>query len=153
MRILLVEDDEDKRKQVRDVILEVEPLCEIVEARSLQGGRRALGLGTWSLVVLDMSMPTFDISAEEPGGRTQALGGRELLRDMARRNLVAPVVVVTQFDRFGQGRDEMTLAELNAELMEAYSDYYVESIYYNPADDEWKDRLVNLISTLRVEEG
>src|SRR5687767_1327826 len=113
MNILLVEDDERKRRQVADVLTAAATGAHVEEARSLRSALRQLEGSKWDLVILDMSIPTFDISRDEQGGRTQSLGGRDLLRHMRRLRVDSPVVVLTQYDQVGEGETAMDLNQLN----------------------------------------
>jgi len=47
------------------------------------------------LVLLDMSMPTFDMTDKDKGGRHRGFGGRDILEDIARRGASTKVVIVT----------------------------------------------------------
>jgi CheY-like chemotaxis protein len=114
MRLLLVEDDDNKRLRLLSMLQSV--TSDVDCAASYQGGLKALLRDSYDAVVLDMTLPTFDISEEDDGGRPQALGGRELLRQMKRRRIKSPVVVVTQFDQFGERRDALTRQQLDTEL-------------------------------------
>jgi CheY-like chemotaxis protein len=147
-RILLVDDDENKRRAVREALSETAQSVQIEEARSLQSGLQAIANGIFDLAILDMTMPTFDITAAEDGGRPQAYGGRELLRHMSRRGLSMPVVILTQFDRFGQGVETSTLQELDGELHVAHPDTYRGAIYYDLTGTEWKEQLSRVVRTL-----
>jgi CheY-like chemotaxis protein len=151
MNILLVEDDENKRREVGELLRRAVDDLQLTEAKSLHSGLTALRGREWDLVIRDMTMPTFDIGTEEDGGRPQAYGGRELLGQMARRGIVAPVIVLTQFDRFGQGLDEMTLEELNRELMRSHGPSYLGSVYYNPAYDTWREDLLKVVEAVKGE--
>lgn len=148
MRILLVEDDEIKRRRIVELVTSAVPTAEIREARSRQSGMRALSDGTWALVILDMSMPVYDIAGDEDGGSTLPYGGRDLLRQMERRKIDAPVVVVTQFDTFGEGSDEMSLDEVNSDLKERHGASYLGAIYYHPAYDSWRDDLRRVVEAV-----
>lgn len=147
MNILIVEDDDNKRNQVVGFISSSFDNAKFIIARSLQSGLRSAIEGDIELIILDMTMPTFDISLEEDGGRPQAYAGREILRQMKRRKINIPVIVLTQFDRFGEGKDSLTLAELDAQLKDAHSDYYLGAIYYDVSSERWKDELNLLIKT------
>jgi DNA-binding NarL/FixJ family response regulator len=148
MRILIVEDDENKRSQLESFLAEKRPLAKITTTQSLQSGLRATIAGEYELIILDMTMPTFDIGLNEDGGRPQALAGRELIRQMERRDISTPIVVITQFDRFGEGAETLTLKELDSQLQESHPGNYLGAIYYNVAYEDWKDRLEDLMSTL-----
>jgi len=150
MKILIVEDDEDKRRQISEFLATIVPDLKLNEARSLQSGLHSIMAKAHELVVLDMTMPTFDITAEENGGRPQAYAGRELLRHMKRRNIRTPAIVLTQFDRFGKGADSLTLEELDKELRASHSEYYLGTVYYSVTYEGWKEQLANLIRSVQL---
>lgn len=145
MNILLVEDDEHKRRKVSEFLHEILPSSAISEARSLQSGLERIISGGHHLIILDMTMPTFDITVGEDGGRPQAYAGRELLNHMKRRGIETPTLVLTQFDRFGEGTDLLTLQELDAQLRKDHPARYVGAIYYNVTDEAWKAELEDAI--------
>src|SRR2546428_368773 len=94
VKILLVEDDEDKLDQIREFLVAVEADWQIEQTRSLNSGLRAVQSGEYDIIILDMTMPAFDITLRDDGGRPQAFAGRELLRHMHRRKNLTPVVVL-----------------------------------------------------------
>jgi CheY-like chemotaxis protein len=144
MRLLLVEDDDNKRLRL---LRELQSISREVDcAASYQGGLKALLHERYDAVVLDMTLPTFDISEEDDGGRPQALGGQELLRQMKRRGIASPVVVVTQFDQFGERQDALTRQQLDAELRTHHSDIYAGLVFYDSTIEGWKEQLIALLS-------
>jgi CheY-like chemotaxis protein len=124
------------------------PDCSVVEARSLNSGLKQIARDKFDLIILDMTMPTFDIGSDEEGGRPQAYGGRELLRQIKRRRIETPVIVLTQFDRFGKEPDQRSIEELDTELRRDHQSNYVRSIRYNVAFDAWRKDLVDAILEL-----
>jgi DNA-binding NarL/FixJ family response regulator len=142
MKILLVEDDENKRQRILQTVRSRFPGAVVVEARSLTTAEDALDESGVELVILDMSMPTFDITPEEDGGSFEATGGQELLRYIKRYRFKAPVVVVTQFSTFGKGKDARTLAQLHQQLKEEYGAAYLGTVYYDTASEDWKEQLI-----------
>lgn len=148
MNILIVEDDEFKADRLRTFVEPAVRHGKIEAARSYKSGLRALVGGGWSFVILDMSLPTFDIQPGSDGGRPLSLGGRELLRQMKRRGLKFPTVVVTGFDTFGNAPEAVTLAQLDDELQNEFGDFYLGSVYFDATTDEWRDRLKLLTDNL-----
>lgn len=151
MKILIVEDDENKRNQLTGFLKNEFPAVDLQTANSLQSGLRAIIAGGVNLILLDMTMPTFDIGENEDGGRPQAYAGREILRQMERREINIPVVVVTQFDRFGEGNDALTIEELNEQLVQEHRGVYAGAIYYDVTLGGWKERLTQIIRTFETE--
>ena len=141
MRILIIEDDENKRSQLLTFLEQDVPSAAVDTAGSLHSGLGKLLSAKYDLILLDMTMPTFDVTADEGGGRPQPYGGRSLLRQMDRRGISTPVVVVTQFDRFGDADDALTLTELESELALGHPRIYRGSVYYNATVESWKGQL------------
>ncbi len=148
MKILIIEDDENKRNQISHFVREEIAGVEISVAKSYQSGLKAIIADGQDVILLDMTMPTFDIGVDEDGGRPRTFAGREILHQMERRKITVPIIIVTQFDRFGEARDELTFAELNDELRRDHSANYLEMIYYNASLADWKEPLLNAIKSL-----
>ena len=130
-KILLVEDDEEKHLELLP-FAQQELKADVTLARSRQSGVAALLRDHFDLILLDMTMPTYDVTpVVEDGGRSQAYAGRDILQQMERRGISTKVIVVTQFDRFGQAEDEITLEALDAQLEAAFPDIYVGAVYYS----------------------
>lgn len=146
MNTLLVEDDDDKRQQIASFLKELFT-SEVTEAVSVQSGVRALMKQKFDLVILDMSMTTFDpTSSDKTGGRPQSFGGREILLQMKRRGVESKAIVVTQYDLFGQGSEVKTLEELDKELRESFPVNYVGAIFYSSRFSGWQDKLNKMIT-------
>jgi len=144
MRILVVEDDLNKLRHLEQCLLAEYPDAEIIRARSYQSGlKEALSVAP-NFIVLDMTLPTYDVSTTESGGRPRPFAGREILNEVARKVGHGKVIVVTQFETFGDGTQKKTLKELNAELRGAFPKLYIGSVYYHPAQSDWKTRLLEL---------
>lgn len=148
MRLLIVEDDENKRTQLTAFISVRFPEADISTARSFQSGLRQIVTGSFDLIILDMSMPTFDVGVDEDGGRPQVYAGREILRQMDRRKIVVPVVIVTQFETFGEGDASLTLQQLAAQLKIAHPHTYFGAVYYNAAYEDWKEELAKKLEAV-----
>lgn len=145
MRVLVVEDDEDKARDVAEYVRGRYDVGEIAMLRSFQSGLRAILSEMPDLVLLDMTMRNFDRSLEEDGGRPHHFAGREILRQMSREEVHAPVIIVTHFERFGEEDEEMTLTELKDELRR-FPDY-LGTVHYRSNVDEWKEQLNALIGS------
>jgi DNA-binding NarL/FixJ family response regulator len=146
MTALIIEDDELKTERLKGFLSYELPKQLIEVARSYKSGLRALVAKTHDLVILDMTLPTFDIAPGSDGGRPLNLGGRELLRQMKRRSIAYPTVVVTGFDAFGADPQYVTLAQLDGELRAEFGSFYIGSVYFNATSDDWRDQLRFLIA-------
>lgn len=138
MRVLIVEDDPNKRRQLRQAVEATAQGVAVREATSYRSGMVALAEWCPDIVLLDMTLPTFDVTATDSGGRTRIFGGRDVLLEMQRNGLKARVFLVTQFESFGEGSKRRTLKELGEELASTFPDVFRGTIYYHPAQSDWK---------------
>lgn len=151
-KVLVVEDDENKRSQILAFLNETFPEAEAVVAHSLRSGLIAVSKQGIDLVILDMTLPNFDQDSDEDGGIIHPLGGREFLRRMKRGKLRTPVIVLTQFESFGNGEERLDLQTLRAALEERFGGLCVGTIYYNTSVDAWKRQLQKAIVSLQGEQ-
>jgi|HubBroStandDraft_2_1064218.scaffolds.fasta_scaffold212384_2 CheY-like chemotaxis protein len=145
MRILVVEDDDTKRSELVTFLSETYDVI-VESARSFQGGLRALLAEPPDLILLDMTMRNFDRSLTDDGGRPHPFAGREILRQMHRNRIDTPVLVVTQFDRFGEEHDFTTLAQLKEELGQKYPNY-IGAIQFKGNVDDWKPAIKSILGS------
>ncbi len=97
MRILVDEDDEFKAADLLRILMVILPDATVTRAASVTSALRAISSNRFDLIVLDMSLPTFDLSGPGGGGSPQGQGGIELLRLARRINVLAQYIIVTQF--------------------------------------------------------
>ncbi len=147
MKILLVEDDEDKRDEIIMLINE-KSNYDLAVVRSFQSALKAIKEDSFVLILLDMTIPTFDITPTDNGGRSQPFGGEMLLYEMVRRGINTKVIVVTQFDIFGKGEEEITLKDLDHRLRTKFKKNYLGSVQYGINYTGWKDILLNKIQNI-----
>jgi CheY-like chemotaxis protein len=154
MRILLIEDDENKRSALEAFIGSQIPQAELDEAKSLQAGVRRARTSEYDLVILDMTLPNYDPSPDEPGGGTiHSFGGREFLKQMDRFQIATPVVVVTQFEKFGKPPATTNLEELDQSLRTDFAATYRGAVYYHAAIVGWQQELTELIDAITQDPG
>ena len=145
MKILIIEDDPNKAGQLMKFLEDKLSSINIKLKKSYKSGLKELLRDDYDLILLDMSMPTFDITIEESGGKPLPFAGKEILRQMKRRNVTIPAIIVTQFESFGEAEKKITLDKLKNELSQEFSRIYIGTIYYNPAGSDWQNLLLNLI--------
>ena len=141
MTVLIIEDDEFKQRRIAQVVRDFRPQTRIVLEKSVNAGLSGLSRERPDLILLDMSLTTFDVGPGEPGGRPQNFGGMEILRQMERLEILIPVVVITQHERFAKGSQEVLLSALHRELKERHGSVFKALIYYNSAAGGWEKML------------
>ncbi|QRN95533.1 hypothetical protein JRI60_41805 [Archangium violaceum] len=150
MRILVIEDDHNKAKKICDFLREAASDANINERRAYQSGLKEAITTVPDLIVLDMTMPTYEISLAEKGGRIRPYAGREILSAIKRRKLKSKIVIVTQFESFGEGADVMTLEQLKTKLQSEFPDNYLTTIFYQPSESSWRDHLEQTLNNVRL---
>jgi CheY-like chemotaxis protein len=146
-RLLIIEDNESKLGRLRQFCKENLMGYEIEDKRSynsalsevVHNGRR------YDLILLDVSMNTYDISPEESDGEQEPLAGSNILRFMKLRKIMVPVIVVTMYESFVDG---IKIDKLDDGFREKYPEFYKGFVYYNLRNEDWITHLKELIKKL-----
>ena len=143
MRVLLIEDNEHKKNLLYSFVGEEFYDIEMILRKSYNSGLRELIQNDdYSLILLDMSLPNYDIVPGESGGDSESLAGKYLLNEMYRRDINIKVVIVTMY------RDYVD-EEFNSGLRENFPNY-LGVIYFNLDDpDSWKNELRTILKSIR----
>jgi CheY-like chemotaxis protein len=149
MSVVLVEDDEHKLDQLSAFLRATFPKVDVRVRRSFQSGLAEILDRPPSLVLLDMTLPTFDISDEEEGGRPRPYGGREILEHMDENEITCPAIVITQYDAFGTPENAITLSDLDMQLRNRFPNSYKGTVYYHAALESWKGELRFILDNLQ----
>ena len=145
MRILFIEDHPYKLGQVLNFLSEIFPKTTVAVRNSYNSGLRELitNSKSYDLLLLDISMPNYDISTEENGGDFLPLAGKLILKEMYLREIPTKAIVVTMHGSFEDGTK---LAELDNKLKIEFIDNYIGHVYFSAVSTEWKIQLENLIN-------
>jgi CheY-like chemotaxis protein len=144
-KVLLVEDDQFKAKALSFFFTTEFLNFEVIEARSLTSGYRMLEqINDIELLLLDMSLPTFDVGPMDSGGEPLGFGGLKLLDLLEESEIKIPTIVVTQFQQFGEGENAINVSDLELDLQKSFPDYFIGLVHYNSAQSDWKNSLRSL---------
>lgn len=151
MLILLIEDDAFKAKRLCAHLRDKHKVCT---ARSVSSGlARLFEAPKPDLLLLDMSLSTYDVGVRETGGRPQNFGGVAVLEHMLRRHLLVPVIVITQFEVFPKDDNELTLADVRKDLSSRFSYIFRGLIYYSSRETQWEMQLDEMLKNLASSES
>ncbi|MCK1342737.1 CheY-like chemotaxis protein [Bradyrhizobium sp. GM2.2] len=145
MRILLIEDEVPKQEHILAALKEIRPSASVNVARSVRSAIEAIVAEPPDLLLLDMSLPTFDVGPKESGGRPQNFGGAEVLRYMDLYERPLPTVIITAYEAFSKGGRPVDHGSLHSQLTQDHPVSYRGLIYYNSLFSEWRRELANLI--------
>lgn len=148
MKILVIEDNSYKSEKIVTTLSEYMKGCEIVIAQSYNSAMKLLFSGEWGLVLVDMSIPTFDKTIHESGGRSLTLGGVDIIRRMNKKNLYIPIVVITQFPSFNSNNSTVTLDQVKSDLESLCLKSYYGTMLFDATKNEWKDQLFQVLNDI-----
>ncbi|WP_412476976.1 hypothetical protein [Flavobacterium sp. TBRC 19031] len=147
MKILIVENDPNKSGQLELFLNDELKIHKrnIEVKKSYQSGLETILSNHFDLLILDMSLPTFDITKEDDGGETLDRGGEVILQEMEREGIKIKAVIVTQYEEFG----DVSLEEIDNSLKNEFSDFYLGCIYYNSTQMGWQNELKKIIENFK----
>jgi CheY-like chemotaxis protein len=149
MNILIVEDDKYKADAIQDCLNDYLDFPQITTEDSLSSGLFSLmDSPNLDLIILDMSMPSFDISEKDPsGGTPESYAGEDFLSQMTLLDINLPVIVVTQYDNFGSDEKQISLLKLSDKLQHDHPKIFKGSIYFKATSNSWKQELIDLMKS------
>jgi CheY-like chemotaxis protein len=150
MNVLLVEDEDPKLAPVLRYLEEQHPDLIVSVVRSVKSALAALREQIPDLLLLDMSLPTFDISESEPGGRPQGFGGIEIVRYLDSVDARVPIIVLSAYEAFSRDGKNIQLKTLGSEMMRDYPELIIGIVYFNPIQGIWGKELSDAIYRCRL---
>jgi CheY-like chemotaxis protein len=123
-----------------------------MECGSLRDARSVLLDQTFAfdVILLDMSIPMRGATSIDMGGSVRQNGGIELLRLMKRSEIICPVIVVTQFDKFTEYDTIVTLKELTDEMETEFRGTFQGAVYYRASSSAWTKELGRLLHLILI---
>ncbi|WP_061794757.1 response regulator [Serratia ficaria] len=149
INILIVEDNEFKRKRIVEVILTELTDIKLSECYSFTSAWKMITKENYDLILFDMSLPTFDKSTSNSGGDFRVFGGKELVRKMSKRNKKSKFIFITQYKSFSDSINSYSYESLKDELLRQYSEDCLGFILYSNTKSEWREELIGSIQGLR----
>jgi len=143
-RILIADDNPEKLKAIELFILSRFESFELDFSYSYNSTIKKLKTIQYDLVILDMSMPTFD-PKEGVTPQVKPLAGKDVMSRLKYKNNALPVIIITQFEIFGRMSDTIDLQNLQQNLSESFPDNFTGCVFYDPLSSSWSESLGELI--------
>ena len=154
LNILLVEDESPKRRHVERFLNRWSASISLEVAMSVNSALDALDRSLPDLLLLDMSLPTFDVGEGEAGGRPQGFGGVEILRHMTLAEIECPTIVITGYEAFPtEAGKTVELTELRESLSKEFPKLLLGVLHFNSTYEEWKVALERTLAELGLSDG
>ena len=149
MKILLVEDEYPKRQNILNFLKGLKLDLEISFANSANSALDSIDIEIPDLMILDMSLPTFDINDHDNGGTPRGFGGEDVLRILLIQEIVCKTIVVTGYESFLKDDGlSLDIDKLKQSLQFEFPEYILDVIHYNSTNDSWKTSLKEYFTRL-----
>lgn len=145
MRVLLVEDDEYKRRGIIAALRTCDPQTEVVIAESLYTGIQSIDDIPFDLVVLDMAIPSHPPVPGEGSPVSFNTGGLDVLLELESRGRNDRCIIITQFPEIevSQIFYPVEAAALAIEKELGYT--VIDCIAYSGYDGDWLRKFSDLL--------
>ena len=148
MKILMIEDGEYKRDRVSEFLCSEFENIELTIKESFSTGVKEILGNSFDLLILDMSLPTFDKNDGGSGGDFRVNGGLELAEKLKRKNKLIPFIFLTQYTSFSNNDQEVrSIENIDLSSKNKFGENYLGYIYYEHAKFEWKSILEEVIKS------
>lgn len=148
MKILLADDETRKIENISEFLRESVRHACVSTSRSVRSTIAAIRQSEFQLIILDMSLPTFDIAPGEPGGRAQGSGGIEVLRHMDFYGIQTPVIVVTQYETVPEHGELVPLEAIETRLYKEHPGIFKGCVFFGALSDTWRPILGEKLDTI-----
>ena len=147
-KILLIEDDEKKIDDVKLFILSNYSGFSLTIKEAYQSGLRELMMNAYDMLLLDMSLPTFETMDLEGVGSFEKFGGFKIMKEIARKKKQIYTVLITMFDDFGESDTSITLQQMDIVFKLEFQNQYKGFVFYNSKESSWKKALSQHLNQL-----
>jgi CheY-like chemotaxis protein len=139
--IYLIEDDNLKSGKIIPFLRSIGEGAKIEHFRSYQSGLKGVEARLPDLLILDMTLPTFDMSGISRHGRPRSLGGYEIMRKMKRRGMFCPVFVISALETFGDGKTKISFDEIGQRCLDEFPMMFTGAAFFSLTSEKWKEPL------------
>lgn len=149
MKVLFIEDEQSKERQIFEFMNSFNSNIEITTEKSLMSGIRKIQTEFFDLILLDMSLPLYDLGSDiDEINEFEAFAGIDILEEMFRIDYSGKVIVITAFDIIEDDSKKLSLEQLDRQMKKDYPRLYEGCIHYNSSSLEWKRELEIMIMGL-----
>jgi CheY-like chemotaxis protein len=144
-KILLIEDNPHKQSRILEFLQSFDGALKVHTAMSFTSGCKAAESESFDLIILDISLPTYDRSPADSGGRFRILGGREIARKLTRKGTTPQMFFLTQYSSFSDKGTSYTFDSLSAELAVECGSAFRGMIFFETTSSRWKQALGQVV--------
>lgn len=148
MKILIVEDDSFKAKQLNEAVVDCCSDAVLTHASSLQAAIDILYQDSFDAVLLDMAIPSHSDEGGSSDVYSQPVGGLDILLYLSYDGRAEKVMILTQYPTIEYDRCHVPLAKFKARL-EKDNIMNLCSLSFFGEDGLWRNRLINFLDSVK----
>ncbi|HIF9367323.1 TPA: hypothetical protein ACX6RZ_003312 [Photobacterium damselae] len=141
MKVCMIEDSQQKAEKIISFLRSKFAVEDIYCFGSYQSGLKFIKKENPELIILDMTLPTFDRIAGKREGRMRPFGGVDIMRKMQLKGIKSKIIVVTQFSVFDDGEERVDFKTLFSRCKSDFGDIFIGSVKYSHSSESWLDEL------------
>ncbi|APR70783.1 hypothetical protein F909_03796 [Acinetobacter sp. ANC 3929] len=148
LNILIVEDDSQKFLHIKNHILKNKEHAFslfFMQANSVTDAINKIEEKQPDILILDISLPTFNISNNESGGRARHIGGVEILDFMDLMSICCKTIILTGYEAFLIENKPIDFINFKNELIEDFPNIIHDVLFYNSINANWKSKILEYI--------
>ncbi len=148
MRVLVIEDNDDKYERMAEVTACTFLGASIVRGCDLYEAGRLIAEERWDLLLLDMTLDLRRGGAQRPSVAQDYTGGLKIIGQMYYDEIAVPTAIITGFDSFPTARSDGNGVVLGLEAVEREArgrlgGLLLGTVRHGP--DGWEDKLRSLL--------
>ena len=149
LNILIVEDDIQKFSHIKNhIFANKKDFFNLIfdQANSVTNAINKIEEYQPDILILDISLPTFNINNTESGGRARHIGGVEILDFMQLMNITCKTVILTGYEAFLIDSKPIDFVNFKNELIEEFPTIIKDVLFYNSINAMWKSKILEYIN-------
>ena len=75
---------------------------------------------------------------------------KEIIRQLKRKNKEIPFVVVSQYSKFSENNETLSLEEIAEQLNNISQEFYIDTVLYDTSSSNWKILLENILTREKI---
>jgi CheY-like chemotaxis protein len=141
INLLVVEDNKSKIESIEELVNDLTPTVTVTYVLTPSEAIKNLRKINYDFLILDMSLPAYSEETHSIG----SLSGKQILQTMKHKRISVPTVILTQWDVFGHHDNTISLDILTSELMQNFSGFLLDVIFWDSSSDLWKKDISSYI--------
>ncbi|KSV83801.1 hypothetical protein N183_38050 [Sinorhizobium sp. Sb3] len=144
-RILIVEDDPFKYRELASAVTEQTPDVEVMTASSVREAVASLGDDPFDCVLLDIALPSHDLQKGQGAPTSLPSGGLEILMELNYAGRKDPIVIVTQYPEVEIEGRLYPLSRVRKKITDLMQVNLVGVIQFDRLSGAWRGQLASIM--------